>query len=195
MKKLILIAIATTLLISTTACSNDSGQTTESSSAMESAEKTTEVATELQTTTPTKEIAGVGEFVQGKNFKITLTDAKVYDEIKSEDSEYLNEKAKDGCEYLVLFLEAENTSSEDQNINIFYYDAYADDKAIEASTLLVQPEGYSLFSGDVASGKKLQGFVAYELTKGWQKLEFTYKDGLTSDVDKYSFAVNASDIG
>lgn len=135
--------------------------------------------------------ATIGEFVSSDDLKITLTSVKLYDEIKGE---YLSEKPDKGKKYLVLFLQAENLSSEDKEINLFYYDAYVDDKSIDNETLMSDVNGEKYFSGDIASGKKLSGFVAYEVSDGWEKFEFTYKDGILSDSTKYSFEFTSSQI-
>lgn len=125
------------------------------------------------------------------DLKITLKNVKVYDEITGE---YLSDKPENGKKYLVLFLEAENLSLDDKNINLFYYDAYIDDKSIENKVLFTEPEGEKIFSGDIASGKKLSGFVAYEVDKDWQKFEFTYKDDALLNGTKYNFEFTASQI-
>ena len=199
-KRLMLTTIAAALLITSTAsCSGGANGSTNSEKVgsqtvgtVAAPEKKTEAEQETEAKKP---VVGIGEFVQGENFKITLTDAKLYDEIKSPDSEYLNEKPDDGNQYLVLFLEVENITAESQNINMFYYDSYLDDSNIDTELLLVNPDGFSMFSDDVAAGKRLKGYVAYQVpSNDWSKLEFTYKDGLASDSEEYNFVVNSDDV-
>lgn len=203
-KRAALVMIAAALLAtSTVSCSGGSSRSSATSENTSSqtkgkaetqAEKETQAETEPETEVQTT-AAGIGEYIQGENFKITLADAKLYDEIQSPDSEYLTDTPDDGNQYLVLFLEAENISDEEQNINMFYYDAYLDDTSVDTELLFTEPEGYSMFSDDVAAGKKLKGYVAYQVPKGdWSTLEFTYEDGILSDSEKYEFIVNSNDI-
>ncbi len=173
--------------------SSDVSQTTQNTTSKEDNQLSDEKDTEKTTEKPSEALqkASIGKFVSSDDLKITLTDVKIYDEIKGE---YMSDKPEKNKKYLVLFLEAENLSSEDKDINMFYYDAYEDDKSIESKVLFTEPEGEKMFSGDIASGKKLSGFVAYEVNKDWQKFEFTYKDGVLSNGTKYNFEFTASQI-
>lgn len=189
-KKVLLVLLAAAMVLSVSACSpsgtTSSGTTVGNASSQ--AESKTEPPTEAN------KVATIGDFVQSETLKITLTDAKVYDEIVDKDNEYLKNTPKDGKKFLVLFLEAENLSKDDAYINILYYDAYADDKSVDATTLYTTPEGESAFTGNVASGKRLSGYVAYEVNKDWKDFEFTYKDGPLSNSTKFTFAFSSSDI-
>lgn len=192
MKRILLVAVAAAMLLSAASCSagRAPGGSTVIGSASSQSESKAEPATEKPTEAEKK--ASIGEYVQSDTLKITLTNAKVYDEIVQD--EYMEATPADGKKYLVLFLEAENVSDKDQYINMFYYQAYADDKSIKSTILLVNPEDEDMFSGDLAPGKKLSGYVAYEVNKDWKDFEFTYKDGALSNSTKFSFAFSAGDI-
>lgn len=191
-KKILLVALAAAMLLSAASCSTG-GTTSSGGTVTGSANSQSESKSEPATEKPTEaKTAAIGDYVQSDTLKITLTGAKVYDEIVQ--NEYLKATPADGKKYLVLFLEAENLSDKDQYVNMFYYDAYADSKSIKAETLLAKPEDEDMFAGDLAFGKKLSGYVAYEVSKDWKEFEFTYKDGALSDSTKFTFAFSAGDI-
>ena len=96
--------------------------------------------------------------------------------------------------YLVLFFDVENVSDEDQYVNMFYWDAYADDYEIDQETLIVKPDDYDMLSGDLAVGKKMKGYICYQVDKDWEKLEATYTDGILDSNDKYEFIVTPKDL-
>lgn len=207
-RTILLVALTVSMLITTSACtgtpSNSSSQSSTIISEIESSEpesketssegvSSEEVSSEEVSSAPAA--AKPGESVQNSNLKISLTSAKLYDSINVGEGDFSFEtKPDDGKKYLILFFEAENISDEDQYINIFYYDSYLDDTAVESETLLTDVEGCSMFTGDIASGKKLKGYVAYQVDPDWEKLEFTYTDGVSSDSDKYNFIVTPADF-
>lgn len=193
-KKIIIALLATVMAISVTACST-SGSSSSQSSQKTGAIETTVKAEEETTQKPTEPESSAikpGNYVEHDNLKFSFESAKTYDEIKQSD--YYSDKADDGKEYLVLFFEVQNISDEEQNLNMFYYKAYVDDYDVDMKTLLAEPEGYSLLSGDIAKGKKMKGYVAYEVDKGWKNFELTYTDGLSSNSPTYEFFVTPNDI-
>ena len=196
MKKLIIIAMIAAMALSVSACGASPNSTSDSSNSQKTGavettvEETTETVTEPQTTVPSA--VGPGNYIESGNLKISFEMAKQYDEIQQ--SEYYTDKPEDGKKYLVLFFEIENISSEEQSINMFYHKAYLDDYEIDQKTLLANPEGYDMLSGDLAAGKKLKGYVCYEVAPDWQKLEFTYTDGISSNSEKYDFVVTPDDL-
>lgn len=200
MKKLFTLLILAALISTAalTGCNNASTQSTldESSSQTTGTIAATEVETEAPTEAPTQAESSAiapGSFVEHDNYKISFEMAKQYDEIQG-DNEFLTATPADGKKYLVLFFEFENISDEDQYVNIYYQKAYLDDYDIDSTLLVVEPEGYSTLAGDVAPGKKLKGYVAYEVDPDWQKLEFTYTDGLSADSPSYDFVVTPDDL-
>lgn len=193
MKKitLVLAIIAANILIYTASCSleNKSENAAKSVDIDATIEQST---TEAETETPVPQSATkIGKSVQGKNFKITLTSAKLYDEIKEGE---LSSISAPGTKYLVLFLDAKNISPEGKYISMNYYDSYVDGKRIEFDLFLAKPEGYNMFNGDVESGKTLSGCVICRVPENWKKLEFTYKDGTLDKGENYKFVVDCSDI-
>lgn len=60
---------------------------------------------------------------------------------------------------MFLQLPAAHQMSEEQNINMFYQNAYLDDYDIDQKVIMANPEGYDTLSGDIAAEKKLKGYV------------------------------------
>lgn len=119
-------------------------------------------------------VAHVGDYSQGADLKITFKSAKEYTTVKTKN-EFAETKAEDGKKIVILNFEAENVSKEDQCVNMFYCQAYCDDMSIDQKSLIEYPDGMTMFAGDLATGKKLQGSVAYEVPENWQKIEFSYE--------------------
>ena len=196
MKRIILITLAATILLTTTACGTMRRRIKEESSQKTGTiEVTTEVPTEeITTEEPTQaEVKAIkpGNYVEIDNLKFSFEKASQYDEI---GEEYFVNKPEDGKKYLVLFFEVENISNEDQHVNMFYYDAYVDDYTIDETYIFSDVEGYEDLGGDLAPGKKLKGYVCYEVNPDWQKFEFSYTDGIVSSDPTYEFVVTPDDL-
>lgn len=194
-KKIILIALAATMAFGATACEVSTNNDTEPTAKTGAVEKTKEENTVTTTTSSNTEGAvSLGNFIEKGNYKFSFVDAKQYDEIKDPENEFLDATPSEGKKYLVLFFEVENISSEKQNVNLFYYKAYLDDYDIDQETILAHPEGYEMLSGDLAPGKKLKGYVCYEVDPDWKKLEFTYTDGILDSDTTYDFVVTSDEV-
>lgn len=186
--KFLFAMLAIFMIFSITACDAGTGssETPQNTGKIETTvQQTTEPTTEI-TTEPNAVVPG--NYVEHDNLKFSFESAKQYDEIKG-DNEYISSKPADGKKYLVLFFEVENISNEEQNVNLFYSKAYVDDYDIDQAMLLAEPDGYSALSGDLKPGKKLKGYLAYEVDPDWKKLEVTYTDGIFSDGPEYNFEV------
>lgn len=192
-KKIILIALAAIMAFGATACEVSTDNDTEPTAKTGVVEKTKEK--EATTTEVVAEGAvSLGNFIEKGNYKFSFVDAKQYDEIKDPENEFLDATPSEGKKYLVLFFEVENISSEKQNVNLFYYKAYLDDYDINPEAILAHPEGYEMLSGDLAPGKKLKGYVCYEVDPDWKKLEFTYTDGILDSDTTYDFVVTSDEV-
>lgn len=138
------------------------------------------------------ESAKVGEFIEGETWKISLLSAKQYDVIPDE---YFETKPEvEGNKFVVLFFEVENISSYDDHFNMFYFESYIDGYSAQSKTLLSKVEGYSSLSGDVASGKKMKGYVAFEVQPNWQEIEFSYKKFVGNSAKVATFLVTPSQL-
>ena len=138
------------------------------------------------------ELAKVGEYVEGDTWKISLLDAKEYDSIG--DEFYQSTPEIDGNKYLVLFFEVENVSKEDDYFNMFYMESYLDGYAIDQSLIMGNVENYESLGGDIASGKKMKGYVVYEVNPEWKELEFSYKNWVANSTKVATFVVTPEQL-
>ncbi len=139
------------------------------------------------------EYAGIGQYIEKGNWRISLLDAKTYTDIPS-DNEFFKQEAASGKEYLILFFEADNISDEDDYFNYLYFSAYADDTSVDIATLMGDIDGFGSVSGDVAAGKKIKGYAAWEVDTGWNSFEVSYNDDFGSNKTTACFKVSPSDI-
>ena len=84
-------------------------------------------------------------------------------------------KPDDGKEFVLCVFKIQNNSDEDMTISsIISFEAYLDDVSINQDFLGVQTkEGkkYNSLDGDIASGKRMEGVISYEVPNDWKKLE------------------------
>ena len=183
-KKIILIALAATMAFGATACEVFTDNDTE---------PTAKTVT-TTTSSNTEGAVSLGNFIEKGNYKFSFVDSKKNYEIKYTEKENLDATPTEGKKYLVLFFEVENISSEKQYVNPLYCKAYLDDYDINSKAILAHPEGYEVLSGDLAPGKKLKGYVCYEVDPDWKKLEFTYTDGVLDSDTTYDFVVTSDEV-
>lgn len=131
-----------------------------------------------------------GHYIQNEKFKFSFVKAKQYDEIA--ESEYYTNKPENGKKYLVLFFDVENVSSKNQFVNSFYFKAYEDDYSISESYIMGDIDGYSMFSGEIAPGKKTKGYLSYEVDPGWKSFEVKYQE--FGDNGSLDFIVTPSEL-
>ena len=93
-----------------------------------------------------------------------------------------------------MFFEVENVSNEDNHFNMFYYESYIDGYSADTEFLMNKPENYDMLSGDVASGKKMKGYVAYEVSPNWKEIEFSYKDWVGTSDKVATFLIKPENI-
>lgn len=135
--------------------------------------------------------AKVGQSVEGPNWKISLTGAKTYEQL---GSEYMTEEPEEGKVYLACFFEVENVSDEDDYFNYFFIESYVDGYNQDIAITMSDIEGMSVLSGDVAAGKKLKGYLVWEVSPDWKELEISYKDDLWSGDKVATFVVTPDQL-
>ena len=151
-----------------------------------------QTVTEEPTEPPAEDTAiSPGYYLQKDTYKFTFERASLYDQIG--DDEYFNDKPEEGKKFLVCFFEVENVSAEDSYVNSLYIKAYLDDYAINESVIFNEVDAYKSLGGDLQPGKKLKGYLCYEVNPDWKQLEFSYTDGVF-DGQVYSFVVTPDDI-
>lgn len=114
----------------------------------------------------------IGDTLTDGSLSLTLTGAYKYDSIG--EGYFVNTPAE-GKEYLVLFFDIENISDEDEFISYYDFDGYVDDVACDTTIIFNDVDGIKNLSANLASGKKAQGFVAFEVDKDWKDFEISYK--------------------
>ena len=116
---------------------------------------------------------GIGEKVEYKDVHYTLIDVKEHT-----GSEYLN--PSDGMVYLNCEFLIENESNEDASISsLLSFEAYADDYDVDQSfSAVIGDKG---LDGTIASGKKMQGSIGYEVSKDWKVVEIHLTPDLFSE--------------
>lgn len=141
-----------------------------SSQNVESSQSSQEEKTEFQ----------VGETVSLKDVKVTLISAT-----ESAGNEYV--KPDDGKEFLILEFNIENNSSKDINISsVANFEAYCDDYSLNQDILGQQaPEadGKTQLDGSVASGKKMNGIIVYQVPTDFKSFEINVAPDFWSTKD------------
>lgn len=165
-----------------------SSSQTESKKETESKAEESKAAEESSEAEP-KALPTVGEYVQSDSWKISFLDAKQYESLSDENS-LITDTPTDGKVYLILYFEGENVSGKDDHLNMFYWEAYEDGYSTDMKIILNKPDGYDQFAGDVGNGKKIKGYLAYEVSPDWKEFEISYKDGLSvENKNKITFSV------
>lgn len=87
-------------------------------------------------------------------------------------------KAEDGKEFVIVSFELENLTDEKQIFSsMFDLDSYFDDVK-EKQTVVSYNGEQSLLSTSVEPGKKVKGYLAYQVDTSWKKLEIVYNDDI-----------------
>jgi len=122
----------------------------------------------------------VGDTISNNTWKMTLKDAVYYDKI---DGEFNSDIPNKGKGYLVFLFEAENISSESEYLNYLYFSGIEDQYIVTSKILINNPEGYELLTGEIPSGIKINGYIAFEVNERWQNFSISYKNLYSSDAD------------
>lgn len=122
----------------------------------------------------------VGETVSLKDVNVTLVSS-----MESAGSEYV--KPDDGKEFLILEFNIENNSSKDINISsAANFEAYCDDYSLNQDILGQQApeaEGKTQLDGSVASGKKMNGIIVYQVPTDFKSFEINVAPDFWSTKD------------
>jgi len=116
----------------------------------------------------------VGDTLLTEDFKIKLTDAKIYDMIEKDEEN--KEQAKEGKEYLVLFLDIENISYETSSIYSHDFNGYIENYSITEKIIDTDIEGIEPLNANLLPGTKAKGYIIYEVNKNWSEFELCYED-------------------
>ena len=101
-----------------------------------------------------------------------------------------------GNTFVLCEFEVFNNTNEDIYIYSSEVQAYVDEYAVESSYDATSALEYNmLFRGDVAAGRRMKGFVGFELAEDWATLELLFKSSDYRNVEKLVFTVQREDIG
>ncbi len=70
----------------------------------------------------------------------------------------------------------ENIDDESKYISTYNFSGYVDDEAVQTKKLFNDVDNTSALNVDLASGKKVRGYVAFEINEDWKKFEIHYKE-------------------
>lgn len=123
-----------------------------------------------------------GEIAELNGVQVTLTDYK-----ENTGSEY--NKPTDGNVFLMAEFEIANNTEKELSISsALSFEAYADDYALNFSfSALMEKEGNQL-DGTIAAGKKLKGWIGWEVPADYQNVEIHFTDNVWSS-DKFVFVI------
>ena len=125
----------------------------------------------------------VGETAQYKGINVTFV------EVKENEGDTFN-KPSDGNKFVLAVFEIENKSDEQFNFSsIMCSEAYYDGYSVDTSLLAGLGATESSLDGDCAPGKKLRGYLAYELPADYKELEIQLQLDIWDD-EKIVFVYN-----
>lgn len=133
-------------------------------------------------TQETKDIFTVGETAEMNDVQVTLLN---YSESKG--SEY--NKPSDGNVFLMAEFEIVNNSDSEMNVSsMLSFEAYADDYALNYSLGAITENNDTQLDGTIAAGKKMKGYIGYEVPKDWSTVEIHFTDDVWSN-NKFKFEI------
>lgn len=140
--------------------------------------------------------ATVGDSVKKTKWNIKLLDAKVYEQVGEGIFKYT---AEEGKMFLVLYFELENITDASQSLVTTWVSSKVNSASQQYKMLQTKIDGYSFLSGNVAAGQKLQGYLAWEVSKqNFSVLSLTYSELIQGSnpltYDNYTFTVKSENI-
>lgn len=123
-----------------------------------------------------------GETAEMNDIQVTMTSCKL-----GKGSEY--NKPDDGNAYLLAEFEIKNNSDDELTVSsIMSFEAYADDYKLDYSFgAIMEAEGNQL-DGSVAPGKKMKGWIGWEVPEDFKAVEVHFTDNVWSS-DKFVFLI------
>lgn len=129
-----------------------------------------------------KDIFTVGETAEMNDVQVTLLK---YSESKG--SEF--NKPFDGNVFLMAEFEIVNHSDSEMNVSsMLSFEAYADDYALNYSLGAITDNNDTQLDGTIAAGKKMKGYIGYEVPKDWSTVEIHFTDDVWSN-NKFKFEI------
>ena len=122
----------------------------------------------------------IGDTIINRDYKLTVEGASII----VSDNKYA--QPDENCEFVEVELTLENTSNDTLNVRALYFTAYADGFIIDSHNWhAYYPSSKNILSADLASGKKINGVLCYEVPNDWSELELFVKlsDYFGNDAD------------
>lgn len=128
-----------------------------------------------ETDKTTKDTFSLGEIAELDDVRVTMTNYQ-----ESTGSEW--NKPTEGNVFILVEFEIENNSEEEITVSsMLSFEAYADDYAVNLSLGALMENEQTQLDGSVAPGKKIKGWVGYEVPSDWAKFEVQFIDNVWSD--------------
>ena len=125
------------------------------------------------------EFAADKDVLTNDKWKMTFIDCNTYKQISNFT------KAADGKEFVVATFELENITSEKQTFSVLYLSTYFDDYKTPLAVFGEQVEGATLLGAtELDPGKKIRGYLSYEVSPNWNKIDIIYNDDLLDETTK-----------
>lgn len=144
-------------------------------------------STEVQKKTDADDSSGdtfsIGETAELNDVQVTMTDY-----VESNGSEW--NAPSDGNVFVLVEFEIANNSNEELAISsALSFEAYADDYALNyALNAMIDNSSQTQLDGSIAPGKKMRGWIGYEVPSDWNNLEIHFTDNVWSN-NKFKFEI------
>ena len=176
---LIAVLVVVVLFILVGVAGGGSSKNDAASSSTTSSTVQTDNAAASQEAAPTPEpktTYTVGETAEDKDIKVTLVSAE-----QSTGSQFLT--PADGNIYVVLEFEIENNSNTDISVSsLASFEAYCDDYSVNMDlTANLLYDNKNQLDGSVATGKKMNGVIGYEVPADFKTLEVKFTPSFWSN--------------
>ena len=85
-----------------------------------------------------------------------------------------------------------HSDSEMSVSSMLSFEAYADDYALNYSLGAITDNNDTQLDGTIAAGKKMKGYIGYEVPKDWSTVEIHFTDDVWSN-NKFKFEIKKQD--
>ena len=125
------------------------------------------------------------------NFSFDIVSATLSSSVTLNSGVDMNVTAEEGKLFLVLCVDATNTTDEIRNLG--YFTTYVDSCTILPKTMLAKYGDRMNMTGGVHPGKTMQAYAIYEVPADWSEFELCYMDTLTGSISN-SVMFSRSDV-
>lgn len=123
-----------------------------------------------------------GEVAELNGVQVSLTDYR-----ESSGSDF--NTPKEGNVFLMAEFEISNNTEEDLAISsMMSFEAYADDYKLDYSLGAMMEKEGSQLDGEIAAGKKMKGWIGWEVPQDYKNVEVHFTDNVWSN-DKFMFLI------